>query len=972
MKKKYKIFCLILIPLILLSCENKKPIEPLKSNFFNPPDEAKIRAYWWWLNSMVTKDAISRDLEQMKQKGYGGAVIFDAGSSSYSTVVKTPAGPVFSSEEWQSLLAHTVKEADRLGLELSLSISSGWNLGGPDVLPSESQKKLVYSETELEGPFAYNDDIPVPEYKHFYKDITIQAFKSDIEASRIKNFDLKSLNGHFGLRGIYPLYLLREQADTENTDKAIPVGGIIDLSNKFKNGILTWDIPPGKWTVVRFGMSCKGVRTSTNSDGAGGWSLDHMSKSAFKAYFDKTVIPIIKTAQSAGNSLKYLYTDSWEMGSINWTQEFEKYFNEKRGYDPLPYLTVMTNRIVNSRDVSNRFLYDLRKTVSDAIYENHYVYFRELADRYGLKIHPESGGPHSAPIDAVKVMSNNHFPMGEFWARNNHHRIEDEARLYVKQSASVAHVYGKKIVAAEGPTTIGPHWERSPKDLKGVIDRVFCSGLNRIVWHTFTCSPQEFGKPGIEYFAGTHLNPNVTWWEQSSSFIRYINKCSYLLSRGKQAADILIYYGNDVPNFVFLHEELDSLPFGYDYDKCDAQAVLTRLSVRDKKILLPDGMEYRILVLPDEEGIDLEVLRKIEELVRNGITLLGKKPSKTTGLTGYPASDKEVRKIADRLWGTKDDKIIDRHYGKGRVLSGISLEQALELSDIEPDISFETEENTVILNYIHRKTGNEHIYFVTNPFAYRDHLNTEYLYRTDIPDYFQKSNASFRVSGFEPEIWDPLTGKMYRVDNYTDNNRRINFEITLEPEGSLFVIFKDNNNKSLRSYRESYNTTPKLKKDISRNWSLSFDDGFNTPESLEISDLRPLTEFDDKNIKYYSGHITYSKDIDINAEELDNYKRIELDLGLVFEIAEVFVNGKKVETVWKFPFKVDIFSFLKEGSNNIDIKVVNLWCNRLILDGRLPEKERLTQTNVIKFNSPDAEKYLRKSGLIGPVKLIFY
>ena len=963
---------LIILLLIITTCARYYPgdAELRFEKFCDPPDESKIWAYWWWHNSMVTSEAITRDLVEMKDKGYGGAIIFDASSSSYNTIVKNKPGPAFGSDEWKDLLAHTVSVADSLGIELSLSISSGWNLGGPQVLPSESQKKMVYSEIEVQGPSLYKDSLPVPVHRLFYKDVAVQAIPDNKPAKDIKYFMEKSLNGQFGARGIYPLFKLRELNHADSTKGPVSSDSIVDLSVHFVNGILSWDIPPGKWKIIRYGMTSKGVYTSTSSDNATGLSLDHMSKDAFRNYFTTVVIPLIETSQSAGNSLKYLYSDSWEMGTINWTQDFEDFFKEKRGYDPVPYLTVMTNRVVDNIEVSNRFLYDLRKTVSDAIYENHYVYFKKLAKEYGLGIHPESGGPHSAPIDAIKIMGNNDFPMGEFWARNDNHRIADEERLYVKQSASVAHVYGKKIVAAEGPTTIGPHWERAPRDLKSVIDRVFCSGMNRLVWHTFTCSPQEFGKPGIEYFAGTHLNPNVTWWEESTAFIKYINRCGFLLSAGKQVADILIYYGDDVPNFVFLAEQVDSLPSGYDYDKCDAQAILNRLSVKDRKIILPDGMEYKILMLPNEGSIDIEVLRKIEELVRKGMIIYGPKPEKSTGLKNYHDTDNEVREIAKRMWGEENQQPTIHKYGKGMVLSRLSFIDLLSEIDVDPDI--ECSDSNAHIDYIHRVTNNEHIYFIANPYAYSDHLKTEYRYRTDSPDYFREREISFRVSGLYPEIWDPVKATRYKVTDYTEKDGRTKISVLLEPEGSLFVIFRESIDNSLPDYHEAIYMNVKNSRDISAEWDLLFADGYNTPGSLSINELKALTEFENENIKYYSGHTIYSKTVELSEDELAGISKVELDLGQLFELAEITVNGKNAGIVWKYPFRIDISSFLESGWNVFEINVVNLWCNRLILDGKLPANERLTKTNVTKFNRPDADKYLRRSGLVGPVRLLFY
>ena len=553
----------------------------LNKGFVTPPNDSKLRCYWWWLNSMTTKEAITRDLEQMKANGYGGASIVDAGSSNYDVARKTKAGPVFMSPEWMKLYKHAIKEAQRLGIELSVNVQSGWNPGGPTITPELALKKIVFTEMKIQGGKKIQVPLPQPETKLMYKDIMVQAFKQPstdfpLKDKAIKNWGIKSFNESFGSQGIYPLYKLRDEYTDTDKVQGIKKADIIDLTDKFNNGVLTWDAPEGDWTIIRYGWTCTGASTSTNSDGWQGLSVDHLNPDAFKKFSDDVILPLIQTAQSAGNSLHFLQTDSWEMGTVGWTNNFAKEFKKFRGYDLTPYLPVLAGRVVESVEQSDRFLQDYRKTIGDCVVAYHYQLFSDLAHQHGLGIHPESGGPHSAPVDALKVMAISEFPQGEFWATANTHRVSDAARLAVKQSACVAHTNGKRFVAAEGPTSIGPQWERSPRDLKSNIDRVFCSGVNRIVWHTFTSSPKEFGLPGNEYFAGTHMNPNVTWWKQAGDFISYLNRCTYMLSQGLFVADVLYYYGDDVPNFVFLKEDVKDLAFGHDWDKCSKEALVNR------------------------------------------------------------------------------------------------------------------------------------------------------------------------------------------------------------------------------------------------------------------------------------------------------------------------------------------------------------------------------------------------------------
>jgi hypothetical protein len=999
----------------------------LKKGFETPPAENCLRCYWWWLNSMATKESITHDLEQMKANGYGGASIVDAGSSNYDVARKTKAGPVFMSPDWMKLYKHAIKEAQRIGIELSVNIQSGWNPGGPTITPELALKKIVFIDTTIKGGSRIRVTLRQPEKKLMYQDIIVQAFRKPggnfpIKEKAIKFWGVKSFNQDFGSKGTYPLYQLRDEYPQDSIKiTGIKKANIIDLSDKFKEGTLSWDAPPGEWTIIRYGYTCTGAVTSTSSDGWSGLSLDHLSPVAFKKFSDDVILPLINTAQSAGNSLHFLQSDSWEMGSLGWSANFANDFKKFRGYDILPYLPVLAGRVVESVEQSDRFLYDYRKTIGDCVAAYHYQLLSNLAHQHGLGMHPESGGPHSAPVDALKVMALSDFPQGEFWATANTHRVKDDERLSVKQSACVAHTNGKKFVAAEGPTSIGPQWERSPKDLKSNIDRVFCSGVNRIVWHTFTSSPKEFGLPGNEYFAGTHMNPNVTWWKQGRDFICYLDRCMYMLSQGLFVADVLYYYGDDVPNFVFLKEDVKDLSFGHDWDKCSKDVIMNRMSVKDNKVMLKDGMNYRLLVLPNEKAIDLDVLRKIESLVKEGLTVVAPRPMRATSLTGFPANDKEVQAIATRLWGSIDGaKKTENIYGKGKVIWGKDVNTLLDEMKVKPDLAFtSTQENTGI-DYIHRTTDDMEIYFVVNRFGRKGINDFEFRYLTSLPDRYEQVECKFRVTGMVPELWNPVTGETEEILAYKEDNGQTIVPLHLSPEGSQFIVFRkaastnhitkiEKDGKILfpgsefkgdeKQYVEIAKKGTKvssvyyhpgryamtwldgkvLKNDISTEnftqqlsgkWDLYFDPKWGGPEHLEVDSLQSWIHFKDPAVRFYSGSAVYKKKVNIRQDDLKGTKVI-LDLGNVLEMASIIINGKKMPVRWIAPFQFDVTSYVKPGDNQLEIEVVNLWPNRLIGDSKLPAEKRLTKTNITKYDGADSEKLLRESGLLGPVKIIF-
>lgn len=971
---------------------------------------------------MATKASITRDLEQMKKQGYGGASLVDAGSSSYDVAKKTAAGPVFMSPAWMELYQHAIKEADRLGIELSVNIQSGWNPGGPTITPELSQKKIVYTVTRIKGGTNINTVLPQPDSLHIYRDIMVQAFPAPpagtpVRDSAISNWSLKTFNQSFGFKGTYPLYKLREQSADTTLNHGIRLEDIVDLTNNFTTGKLKWNAPPGDWIVIRYGWTSTGARTSTTSDGWNGLSLDHMDTTAFNKFAEDVILPLITTAKNAGKSLTYLQTDSWEMGNIGWTENFPAEFRKFRQYDIRNWMPVLAGFTVGNTNMSNRFLQDYRKTVGDCIIANHYQLLSNLAHAHGLGMHPESGGPHSAPVDALRILALNEFPQGEFWATANTHRIKDDERLAIKQSASVAHTNGKRYVAAEGPTSIGPQWERSPSDLKSNIDRVFCSGLNRIVWHTFTSSPAEYGLPGNEYFAGTHLNPNVTWWKESGSFISYLNRSSYLLAQGLFVADALYYYGDDVPNFVFLKEEVKDLGPGYDWDKCSKEVLIQQATVNNGHLVLADGMRYKVLVLPDESQIDALLLQKIEKLVQDGLTVIGRRPKSANSLTGFAVNDEVVTAIAAKLWGqVTKDSIIDRSYGKGRVISGKTTREVLESMKVAPDFSYKGTTAETALDYIHRAGDSMDIYFVVNRFGRKGINDFQFRYITDLPDRYEPVICGFRVTGMRPELWNPMTGTISPVITYREENGITYVPLNLEPEGSVFVVFRRNLNEPhivsvtkdgrpvfpdyalidnkramlqvtgskaglntviMQPGKYSFVWSDSTQTNIAANrkpdtinikgpWHISFDTAWGGPANVTTDTLKSWTLFDETGIKYYSGSAVYSKRFSYK-KRLNT--RVVLDLGNVLEMASISINKVTLPAKWSAPFEFNITEHLFDGENIIEVMITNLWPNRLIGDSKLPAEKRRTKTNIQKFETSDSEKFLRRSGLLGPVRI---
>lgn len=937
-------FCLFALSAVVRADDSVAP-----DAWTNPPKEARLRAYWWWLNSNVTKESITNDLEQMKAKGFGGAILCDAGGADQDGNANVPAGPAFFSDAWRELYKHALREADRLGLEISLNIQSGWNLGGPLVKPEDAAKKLVYTQTLITGPKAGPFELEKPKARdNWYRDLYVIAYpvKSDAKpnpAVGIKNWAEKAVYKSLSFSAPDTSMLLEENPPQASDDN-IPTVQVLDLNSHIDaDGKLTWNAPEGNWEILRLGCTIGDHSyVSTHSAGWKGYALDVFDTGAFQRYWDAVVEPLIADAGPlAGKTLHYLFTDSWEVEAINWTPSMADEFHKRRGYDLTAWLPVLAGRIVNDREQSNRFLYDFRRTLGDLAIDHHYVPFRDGAKKHNMEIHPESGGPHASPIDAQQCLGMDQIPMSEFWAESWTHRIGDANRYFVKQPASAAHTYGRPLVAAEGFTTIGPHWQETLWDnLKPSFDHACAEGLNRMVWHAFVCSPASMGIPGQQYFAGTHLNPQVTWWDKSTPFFLYLNRCQWMLQRGKFVADALYYYGDNVPNFSQLRSsDPAKLKAGYDYDVISADAILSRLTVKDGRLVLPDGMSYRVLVLPPRTAISLPVLRKIDQLVNAGATVIGPKPTQATGLTDYPKSDDEVKSIADRLWNGKT--------GAGRVISDKTAREALEADGIGPDMQYTSGGDKTSIDYLHRREDATDIYFIAN--------------RSRTPENLQ---FAFRSEGKSPELWDAVTGETRFATDYRIDGHNTTLPLTLGPFGSLFVVF-EKPAASHPAIGKPNQTEPKPATTIEGPWTVHFDPKWGGPENVEFAELVSWPTRPEPGIRYYSGTAKYEHKFDLPPDSAR--KSLALDLGNVRELAEVFVNGKSLGIVWAPPFRVDLPKNLPATGNTLEVQVVNFWPNRIIGDANVPAADRLTKTNIRKLTK---DTKLIDSGLMGPVQIM--
>ncbi len=901
----------------------------LAAMFTNPPDAAKPWVYWWWLDSNATKEGITKDLEEMKVQGIGGALIFDAGEGHTS-----PMGPPFMSPEWLALFKHAVIEADRLGLQLSFNICSGWNAGGTWVTPDIAIKSLTSSQTDLSGPAAISQDLPMPPVAEgYYKDVCVMAYR------------IASASPELILDGT----------------SAVNVSERMNAS-----GHLAWDAPEGAWRVFRFGQTIHGEeyqkKTKCASRGAQGYEIDFYSREALGKQFAETAGKVLAEAgKLAGRTLKYFHDDSWECGEPNWTPNMRAEFKTRRGYDPEPWLPVLAGQTVQSGELSERFTRDWKRTAADLMAENHYGYFNELSMKSGVGTHPEAGGPFfTTTMDPLMNLGRSDIPMGEYWIRKS----EPDGQVWfveqygkcdsVKQAATAAHVYGKRLCQAEAFTNMGRNWEEAPIMLKDIGDRALCAGLTRNMLCFYVHQPQLDIKPGYEWpEAGTHFDRNITWWPQMHAFTGYLARCQALLQQGYFVADACYFAGDDAGCFAPAKTRMNPpLPAGFDCDTVNGEVLMTRLAVRDGRLVLPDGMSYRLLVLPERDTMTPESLARIARLVEAGATVVGPKPARSSSLSNYPKCDGDIATLAAKLWGSCDGKTVQENaYGKGRVIWGKTLQEVFEARQIRPDFTCASAAQNVRLDYIHRRIAGVDIYFVANP-----------------QDGGVSAECAFRVKERQPEIWDPLSGSRRNAKVFTQReDGTITLPLEFAPKGSVFVIFSKPISPAQNGSAAGNFPAAVPVMDIAGPWTVKFDSKGGGPESVEFADLADWTQRPEDGIKYYSGKATYLKSFDLPESLLPQGGRLFLDLGELNNLAEVRLNGKDLGVLWTKPFRVEITQAARAGNNQLETDIVNLWPNRLIGDGKLPPEKRLTTTNVQKFYT--GEHPLLPSGLLGPVRV---
>jgi len=1109
------------LALVLTAAAQELKTDALAAGFASPPDSAKPRVWWHWMNGNITKEGIKLDLEWMQRVGIGGFQNFDAALNTPKLVENRL---VYMTPEWKDAFRYTTELADKLGLEEAIAGSPGWSeSGGPWVKPAQGMKKLVWSETVVQGGQPFTGALPKPPstsgpYQNipiidflamvsgqkpvappeFYADSAVVAYRmpesealpSDLhpkvtssggtlDAALLADGDFVKTTGlpkapigqqawvqfefakpqtiralTFALGGPvnpfadvmggappgpdfeasdggqsfhkvssvpndgsqvhtisfpettarffrltfttppppasppamefdadfgdfnfppatgYPIAEIALHAGArvnrvEEKAAFTPLSGlydfptppvapadaisktdIVDLTSKMRpDGTLDWTPPAGRWAVLRLGYSLLGITNHPASPEGTGLEVDKLDPAAVQSYMN-TYLDNYKDAVGplmGKRGLQYVINDSWEAGAQNWTDNLIAEFAKRRGYDPHPWLPVLTGRVVESSESSDRFLWDFRRTLSDMLAEYHYDQLETILKERGMGHYGESHESGRAFIgDGMEVKRSNDVPMAAMWTQKP--GVNKELYGYnadIRESASVAHLYGQNLVAAESMTASSGAWAWSPATLKPTADKELAMGLNRFVIHTSVHQPLLDKKPGLALGPfGQWFNRNETWAEQAKPWVSYLARSSYLLQQGRFAADIVYFYGEDSNLTALFAKAGPEIPAGYNFDYINADALVHLLKCENGELATPSGMRYRVLALdPYSQHMSLPVLRKIRDLVQAGAQVAGPKPITTPSLSDDP---KEFRIIADQLWGSGSGNIV----GKGKVYGDQKLGDVMAAIHVAPDFGYTKPQADTNLLFVHRKLSDGDLYFVDN--------------RNDRDEAL---DATFRVQGKSVELWHSDTGSIEPA-SFKSAGGRTTVPLHLEPWGTVFVVFRQPAKMASRALPRIVDTSIAT---VQGPWDLTFQADRGAPAKIALEKLASWSDSSDEGVKYFSGTGTYTKTIQASPDWFKKDAHLSIDLGEVKNLAEVSVNGKPLGIVWKTPYRVDVTDALKPGANTVEINVTSPWANRIIGD-RQPNAAKAYTFTSPKFYKADAK--LVPSGLLGPVQII--
>ena len=723
-------------------------------------------------------------------------------------------------------------------------------------------------------------------------------------------------------------YMWPVQAEIDNKAYAIDPASVQDISASIDSeGNLKWDVPEGRWIIMRTGMAPTGVTNGPATPEATGLEIDKMSSRHVRTHFDAFIGEILRRIPAEDRkTFKVVVQDSYETGGQNFTDDFMQTFESVYGYSMLPYLPAYYGYVVGDQDRSDRFLWDLRRLIADQVAYQYVGGLRDVSHEHGLTTWLECYGHWGFPGEFLQYGGQSDEIAGEFWSAGSLGDIENRA------ASSCGHIYGKTLIWAESNTSGGPAYSRAPVDMKQRTDRFFAEGINASLLHLYIEQADTLRYPGINAPFGNEFDANNTWFSQMDLFTDYLKRCNYMLRQGLNVADVAYLIGEDAPKMT--GEQSPALPAGYQFDYINAEVIMRDANVSHGRITLPHGTSYRVLVLPPVETMRPELLEKIGRMVSDGAILLGQPPRRSPSMQNYPAADAEVERMARSMWGGCFDTKGANDYGKGRIYNGCSLEEIFAEIDLEPD--FRVESGAPLL-YNHRSMMGAEIYFVSNQSGAAVDATPE-----------------FRVDpALAPERWSPVDGSITSLPQFEATATGIRMPLHLEPLESCFIVFRGKGSPEAGDN----NPTPASAVEISEPWHVALDGKLSSPAPIEMASPADLAQNADPEIRYFSGTITYTTEFDLDDASA---ARVLLNLGRVESMAKVYVNDRYAGGAWCPPYKVDITQCVKKGRNTLRVEVVNKWVNRIVGDMQLPPEQRKISLLV---NPYDASTPLPPSGL---------
>ena len=770
------------------------------------------------------------------------------------------------------------------------------------------------------APFVFS--LPEVEGEEFRVTLSEKGFIGNIELSDIPQVELyaeKTLAKMFPEPlPMWNEYLWRTQPEYAHVPM-LQSNQVKDITaNMTPDGTLVWDVPEGTWIISRTGMLPTGVTNSPAPKEGRGLETDKMSKEHIRAHFDNYIGKIIKRIPAKDRkTFRYIIEDSYETGGQNWTDDLIEDFKQVYGYDPVPFIPALNGVVVGSPEITDRFLWDLRRLVADQVAYEYVAGLREVSHEHGFTTWLENYGHWGFPGEFLQYGGQSDEIAGEFWSFGNLGDIENRA------ASSCGHIYGKERVWAESCTCGGSNFDLYPATMKQRVDRFFTEGIN--AWF------------------GNEFNRNNTWFSQLDVFLDYLKRCNYMLQQGRYVADVAYFIGEDTPKMTGVRNP--EIPRGYSYDYVNAEVLMSAKAVNGK-LVLASGMEYSVLVLPKIETMRPELLAKIRELVKEGIVLQGPAPLRSPSLQNYPEADYQVREMAEEMWQRKTYAFAEKvKYGKGMIYPNASIEQIMADYGIQPD--FTVSDPMLPVLFIHLTTPEGEIYFVSNQ-------SNETI----------SFDANFRIKGKQPELWNPLTSEVRILPEQKQLTGATSIPMVMSPFESSFVIFRHpiQEVKTNKNYPDAVCVAS-----VKGPWTIEFEENRGGPKEPVVTDvLFDWMESENPQIKYFSGNAVYKTSFEINRiPETPVY----IDLGKVMVMAKIRVNGVDAGGVWTTPYQINITDYLKEGVNELEIEVVNCWRNRMIGELSMPQSERFTYHSAANIK---ADSEMQSSGLLGPVQVISY